>query len=126
MFLNYYKPSGDVYVLGAQPVPDDQIENSRYDMMRLYTDEYMHAFDSATGQTRWRLRITDRGINWMGFNKGGPGTTAGIGGGLVVWLSSVGEVFAADQLTGELRWSSSNGLRHESMVEERRLRRDAK
>lgn len=125
VFLNYYKPSGDVYVLGARPVPNDPIENSRFDMMRLHTDEYMHAFDSATGATKWRLRIADRGINWMGFNKGGPGTSAGVGGGKVVWLSSVGEVFAADQVTGELLWSNSIGLRHEAMWEERRLRRQA-
>ena len=124
VFLNYYKPSGDIYVLGAKPVANDPMENSRFDMMRLHTDEYLHAFDALSGRTAWTLRIKDRGINWMGFNKGGPGTTAAIGDGLVVWINSIGEVFAADQETGALRWSSSIGMRHEIMQEERRLYRE--
>ena len=75
-------------------------------MMRIATDEWLHAFDAQTGETHWRLRIPNRGLNWMAFNKGGPGTTAGIGDGTVVWLSTTGEVFAADAQTGALRWSA--------------------
>lgn len=125
VLLAYYRPSGNQYAYGASP-RKDPLANQAMDMMRVHTDEYLHAFDSATGATRWKLQIKGRGVNWMGFNKGGPGTSAGVGDGIGLWLTTTGELFAADLKTGKLLWMNHIGLRHEQMVEAKRIQATGK
>ncbi|GEM_PF-3279673 len=120
LLLSYFRPSGNIYSFGAQP-RNDPLANQALDMMRVHTDEYLHAFDTETGATRWKLRLSNRGVNWMGFNKGGPGTSAGVGDGIAVWLGTTGEVYAADIKTGRLLWMNHIGLRHEQMMEAKRI-----
>jgi len=121
VYLPYFKPSGTEYAYNAAvearkaPTP---LEASRWDMMKIKTDEYLHAFDAGSGRTLWQLRLPGRGVNWMAFNKGGPGVTPGVSEGIVVWVGSLGEVYAAKD--GKLLWVNDIGLRHEQMVEDRR------
>ena len=46
-------------------------------------------------------------------------TTPAIGGNTVVWIGTSGEVYAA--ANGKLKWVHHIGLRHEFMLQERRL-----
>lgn len=119
VYLPYYRPSGADYALGAGP-KSDPLESRRWDMMKISADEHLHAFDAATGRTKWILSLKDRGVNWMSFNKGGPGTGAGMNDETIVWIGSTGEVYGADLKTGRLRWMHHIGLRHEMMLGEKR------
>ncbi|MEK9984276.1 MAG: PQQ-binding-like beta-propeller repeat protein [Opitutae bacterium] len=137
VYLPYYKPSGNKYAYDAASMigvakQDDplevtpkqaqlnSLERNRWEMNKIVADEYLHAFDAATGKTLWQLRLPGRGINWAGFNKGGTSvTTPAIGGNTVVWIGTSGEVYAA--ANGKLKWVHHIGLRHEFMLQERRL-----
>jgi outer membrane protein assembly factor BamB len=119
VFINYYRPSGTKYSYGATPT-GEPAHDATLEMMRISADEYLRAFNVSNGQTAWEIQLPDRGLNWMGFNKGGPGTTLAVADGIAVWMGTTGEVYAVDTATGELLWLNHNGLRHELMTELKR------
>ncbi len=123
IFLSYFKPSGDVYAYGAK-ARKHPLANLAMDMMRVSADEFMHAFDAESGKSLWKLQLQDRGLNWMGFNKGGPGSSASVKDGIAVWLGSRGEVYAVDAASGTLLWINDIGLRHEQLEQALRVNRE--
>ena len=66
-------------------------------------DDVLAAFDGATGQQLWRIRVADRykGINGS-FD--GPISTPAIAGGRVFALGPAGHLLAADLAEGRLLW----------------------
>jgi outer membrane protein assembly factor BamB len=112
--LNTYEPAGNALAYGAKDPAAQRIN-------RILADDCLTAYDLATGAVRWERRLPG-GVNWAGFNKGGPKLSAAIADGIVVALGTTGRLRAFDLATGARRWETDIGPRARQLdVETRRL-----
>ncbi len=103
-----YEPSGHAMAYGAE-------DDAAHRLCRIAADEVVTCFDAATGATRWRRRLPDAGLNFAGFNKGGPKLSAVIAGDRVVVAGTMGLVWCFDLRDGAPLWRSDIGPRAEIM-----------
>ena len=66
--------------------------------------DYMIAYDAASGVERWRYRIGDTHLGRFG-SADGPISTPLIGNGMVFGLGPNGHLFALDVYSGKVRWA---------------------
>jgi outer membrane protein assembly factor BamB len=119
--LSYYEPSGKDYAYGAGArVTQDPATASSYRANLIRADDVVHCFDATTGRTLWKRRFADAGVNWAGFNKGGPQASPALGGGLVYSLGTLGQLTAVSLADGAVRWVTDIGPRYEQMRQIRR------
>jgi outer membrane protein assembly factor BamB len=112
--LNTYEPSGEALAYGARDPGSQRIN-------RILAEDVVTAYDLATGTVRWERRLPG-GVNWAGFNKGGPKLSAAIADRIVVALGTTGRLRAFDLATGARRWETTIGPRARQLdAEARRL-----
>ena len=70
------------------------------------------AIDAETGRTVWQTDMTDKGLNFGFFGKGGGGLTPAYHDGMIVSFTSSAQVFGLDAQTGDIRWSYDLVPRH--------------
>lgn len=70
------------------------------------------AIDAQTGRTVWQTDMTDKGLNFGFFGKGGGGLTPAYHDGMIVSFASSAQVFGLDAQTGDIRWSYDLEPRH--------------
>lgn len=106
-----YEPSGEAMAYGADD-PEAQRIN------RIAADDVVTAYDPATGAVRWTRRFAG-GLNWAGFNKGGPKLSAAVADGVVVAIGTTGVVRGLDAASGRQVWENDLGWRHRQLLAER-------
>lgn len=111
VFTTAYEPSGMDLAYGAKDPLGQRIN-------LIAADDVVTAVELATGAVRWQRRFPG-GINWAGFNKGGPKLSAAVADGMVVTVGTTGRIRGLDAATGELRWENSLGYRERQMQLER-------
>lgn len=114
VFLSYYVPSGTHYAYGAA----EKIAPGEEDLYRINlieADDVVQCYDLATGRTLWKRVYAGKGMNWAGFNKGGPMAGGATGGGRVYSMGTMGRIYAVDQETGATVWTNTIGPRYELM-----------
>lgn len=102
-FITSFEPSGAALAYGATD-PDLHRAN------RILADDLVIAVSLADGAPRWQRRFPG-GVNWAGFNKGGPKLSAAVAGDVVIAIGTTGVVRGIDAATGAQRWENDLGYR---------------
>ena len=125
IFHWHYRPSGTVYdipraeslgmsqeQLRAQAQPPQGNLVYGHERWLVSATDSLTAIDAQTGRTAWQTELTDQGLNWIFFNKGGGGMTPVYHDGMVVAMTTSAQVFGVDAENGEVRWSYDLMPRH--------------
>ena len=70
------------------------------------------AMDAETGQTVWQTDLTDEGLSFVFFGKGGGALTPAYHDGMVMAMTSTAQVFGLDAESGAIRWTHDLMPRH--------------
>ncbi len=126
IFHWHYRPSGTVYDLTrardlgmSQEDLRAQAQAPRgnlvygHERWLVSATDVLTAIDAQTGTTVWQTEMTEEGVNFVFFNKGGAGMTPVYHDGMVIAMSTSGQVFGVDAETGAIRWTYDLTPRHE-------------
>ncbi len=126
VFQYHYRPSGTVYdgprarglgmsqeeLRAQQPEMTGNIVRGHERWLVSATDR-ITAIDMETGKTVWRTDLTDEGLNFGFFGKGGGGLTPAYHDGMIMSYASSAQVFGLDAASGEIRWTYNLVPRYE-------------
>jgi outer membrane protein assembly factor BamB len=108
VFFAYFQPRGDVEAANwtRRGVAADRL---------IAADDVVLAVDAATGRTRWKRVLEDRGVNHAPTKRGGWAVTPACHLGRVFSLGTTGRLYALDAATGRVLWERNIGRFHEQM-----------
>ncbi len=115
VYLFYYQPSGTVYSKQQVEKTYQYTNGVTKDKWLISADDVVICFDAQSGETLWKTVFIEKGLNWQGFNKAGPGLTTCVSNGKVYAVGTTGRMYCLDAATGDSHWESHIGYRHEMM-----------
>jgi outer membrane protein assembly factor BamB len=111
LFISWSQPTGEV-TADLSTITDRYFDNEAENLLlqdnyyRIDADWHTIALDAATGDTLWTRVQPSASLNFLSTKRGHNGLSGAARDGLYVTQTLLGEVFAYEIASGDLRWSA--------------------